>query len=95
MKAEVEGGSTTKYLIDPYNHTGYAQVFKEVAPDANTVYIYGHDAIAQATGSSDPNYFLYDGHGSVRHLANSAGTITANFAYDAYENAVNYFLIFL
>ncbi len=35
------GASDIDYIIDPYNHTGHAQVFKEIKPitDTNTVYI--------------------------------------------------------
>jgi len=55
---------------------------KPVAGDANTVYVYGHDPIAQAEGTASPNYFLCDGHGSVRHLATSAGAITESYNYD-------------
>jgi len=86
---EYDGTNTTKYLIDPYNHTGYAQVFRKTASDANTVYIIGHDVLAQATGPDQtaPKYLLYDGHGSVRHLANNSGTITESYNYDAYGNA--------
>jgi len=88
VEAAVQGGSTTQYLIDPYNHTGYAQVLKAaVNDDVNMVYVLGHDVLAQARGPNTPNYLLYDGHGSVRHLANTAGTITESYAYDAYGNA--------
>jgi len=86
VRAKV-GQNNINYVIDPFNETGYAQVFKEIRPDANMVYVYGHDALAQAKGVSDPNYFIYDGHGSVRHLADSAGGITDTFNYDAYGNA--------
>jgi hypothetical protein len=82
----VAGGSTTEYVIDPYNHTGFAQVFKEIG-DSNTVYIYGHDVIGQATATDAPKYMLYDGHGSVRQLSNNVGSIVAKYAYDAYGNA--------
>ena len=60
------GGTHTEFLIDPYNHTGYAQVFKEkTTADPNyMVYIFGHDVVAQAaTTSANTNYLLYDGHG--------------------------------
>jgi RHS repeat-associated protein len=86
VRAAVQAGSTTDYLIDPYNHTGYAQVLKEVG-NANTVYIYGLDALAHAAGTNEPKYLLYDGHGSVRQLANFAGLVTNAFAYDAYGSA--------
>jgi len=43
------GGVYTKYLIDPFNPTGYAQVFRAEAEGSdNTVYILGHDVVAQA-----------------------------------------------
>ncbi len=73
-KAKVDS-VTTKYLIDPFNPTGYAQVLKEIvnATDhtKNTVYVLGHDIIAQAKGTilGGVNYYSYDGHGSVRHLS--------------------------
>ncbi len=92
VKAEVTGGSnpTIEYLIDPYNHTGYAQVLKEVVDnDANTVYVLGHDVLAQATGGNAPKYLLYDGHGSVRQVVQSS-SIIGSFAYDAYGNARNF-----
>ena len=60
---------------------------QQVNGDPNTVFILGHDVLGQANGTSNPKYLLYDGHGSVRQLADSAGTVTANYAYDAYGNA--------
>ncbi len=88
VRATVDGNDI-EYLIDQYNHTGFAQVFKEIdtAEDANTIYVLGHDVLAQAKGAEPPKYMLYDGHGSVRQLADSAGNITASYAYDAYGNA--------
>ncbi|MHC4739164.1 MAG: hypothetical protein ACYS9Y_09705 [Planctomycetota bacterium] len=88
VRATIDGNDID-YLIDQYNHTGYAQVFKEINEDtdANTIYVLGHDVLAQATGANAPKYMLYDGHGSVRHLTNSAGNITDSFNYDAYGNA--------
>ena len=85
-----DGTTLTKFLIDPYNHTGYAQVFRaNTVGGSSTVYINGLDVIAQATGTaqSAPKYLLYDGHGSVRHLADYTGAITESYAYDAYGNA--------
>jgi len=29
VNADISGVTATDFLIDPYNHTGYAQVFKE------------------------------------------------------------------
>ncbi|UCF00173.1 MAG: RHS repeat-associated core domain-containing protein [Planctomycetota bacterium] len=75
----------TDYLIDAYNHTGYAQVFVEDDGTNTTSYVIGDDVLAQATDSADPQYLLYDGHGSTRQLVQSDGTtITDSFSYDAY-----------
>ena len=90
LSVDIEGVAcvtTTKYVIDSHNHTGYAQVFKQIAPDTNTVFIYGHDAIAEATDSV--RYYLHDGHGSVRLLSDSTGALVtgASYNYDAYGRA--------
>ena len=83
-----DGTNITKFLIDPYNHTGYAQVFKSDDGTDEVTYILGSDIIAQATNTNDPVYFLYDGHGSVRFLADSDGALISgqSFNYDAYGN---------
>jgi len=83
----VSGGTTTKYLIDPYNHTGYAQVLKTDDDTNKVFYTIGHDVLAQTANIETPEYFLYDGHGSVRHLANNSGAIVESYNYDAYGNA--------
>ena len=78
--------ATTDYLVDPHNHTGYAQVLVETVTDAagtvtsQKVFTIGHDVIAQAevvAGATGEGVFtlLYDGHGSTRLLTNEAGTI--------------------
>jgi RHS repeat-associated protein len=49
------------------------------------VYNYGLDLISQRTLSPQlsTNYFIYDGHGSTRLLADSGGNVVNAFAYDA------------
>jgi RHS repeat-associated protein len=77
-------------LIDPFNHTGYAQVLKSDDGANVTVYAIGHDVIGQAAGTAQNalKFFVYDGHGSVRHLADNTGALISgqNFNYDAYGN---------
>jgi RHS repeat-associated protein len=91
VRATVDGNDID-YIIDPYNHTGYAQVFKEInaVTGDNTVYITGHDVLAQAVGTANPSYLLYDGHGSVRALANNAGSIVEKYNYQAYGALHNF-----
>ncbi|MCK4753253.1 MAG: hypothetical protein KAS75_07390 [Planctomycetes bacterium] len=87
VESSVSGGATTDYLIDSYNHTGYAQVFVETTGADKTAYIIGDDVLAQATGTgqTDIQYLLYDGHGSTRQLVASDGTtVDDSFSYDAY-----------
>jgi RHS repeat-associated protein len=76
-------------VIDAHNHTGYAQVLKEIG-DSNTVYVLGRDVLAQAVGSADPEYLLYDAHGSVRALADTGGSITEKYAFDAYGDLLDF-----
>jgi len=79
--------TVTDYLIDAYNHTGYAQVFKETTGSDSTVYIIGDDVIGQAKGADEnaPKYLLYDGHGSTRQLVNNTdATVLKDYSYDAY-----------
>jgi RHS repeat-associated protein len=83
-------GAATDYLIDPYNPTGYAQVFVESDGVADTAYIIGSDIIGKATDSADPEYLLYDGHGSVRQLTDPCGLVLDNYNYDGYGNALNF-----
>jgi RHS repeat-associated protein len=92
MRVRKQAGSDPPidYLVDPYNQTGYAQVFKETQGVNSTVYILGHDVLAQA----DPahvQYLLYDGHGSVRQLADNSGSAVAGqiYQYDAYGNEIS------
>jgi len=50
-------------------------------------YAYGRQLISenQLIGSTwTPSFYGYDGHGNARFLANSAGTITDTYTYDAF-----------
>ncbi len=89
--------STTSYLVDTNNLTGYAQVFEERTSDAagttTKVYTYGSDLIAfheSSTTNPDPatHYCAYDGGSSVRELTDETGAITDTYVYDAFGVAV-------
>ena len=100
IKKDVDSGDeVTTYLIDPMNHTGYAQVIEETITLSNDdvtyiSYVIGDDVIAQAKAMYDdsadtwtyqgPHYLLYDGHGSTRQLADENENIDEVYAYDAY-----------
>jgi RHS repeat-associated protein len=86
--SETAGGVTTKYLVDTLNPTKLPQVVDEtVSGSVTRTYAYGLQRISenQLVGSTwTPSFYGYDGHGNVRFLTNSAGTITDSYDYDAF-----------
>jgi RHS repeat-associated protein len=91
---ESHNGTTTAYLIDTQNLTGYAQVVEELI-NGNVVrtYTYGHDLLNQdqkISGTSwQATWFAYDGHGSVRQLTDGLGNVTDRYDYDAFGVLLN------
>ena len=87
------GGTTTYYLVDDRNPSGYAQVLEEwtatgSATNLSRVYNYGLGLISQRIQGLSTNYFGTDGHGSARFLLDSSGTMTDTYAYDAYGTLI-------
>jgi len=90
--AKTVAGVMTRYLVDTKNPTGYAQVIaEEFASTANSaVYVYGLERISKAyysdqfAGPRGFRYYVYDGHGSVRALADTSGNVTDTYDYDAF-----------
>ena len=77
------GTTTTQYLVDDLNPTGYPQVVDElVGPIGSAAvqrtYTYGLQRISQDQYISNAwllSYYQYDGGGSVRQLTNSVGRV--------------------
>ncbi|WOO40240.1 tandem-95 repeat protein [Rubellicoccus peritrichatus] len=95
-KTTAEGA--THYLVDVNNLTGYAQVLEELDSTLTTerVYTYGLDLIAQHQLMPvlnpvgwETSYYLYDGLGTVRALADENGLISDAYTYDAWGNLIN------
>jgi RHS repeat-associated protein len=86
--SETTGGTTTKFLVDDLNPTGYSQVMDEVVDGSVTrTYAYGLNRISEdqlVNGSWEPSFYGYDGHGNVRFLASSGGAVTDTYAFDAF-----------
>ena len=75
-------GVTVKYLVDPQNPTGYAQVVQEnfgftssANRELSRTFVYGLERISQVrsylannTSHTQTSYYVYDGHGSTRVL---------------------------
>ncbi len=82
--------SSTSFLADAHNHTGYTQTIREVKTNADGTtetrdYTFGHDEIAQRVVSRDSSgtitsdqthIFGHDGHGSVRILYDLAVAVS-------------------
>ena len=87
------GTTTTRYLVDDLNPTGYAQVVEEIGgAGVQRTYTYGLQRISQnriVSGAGMPSFYGYDGGGSVRVLTDVTGTVTDTYDYDAWGNAVN------
>jgi RHS repeat-associated protein len=96
-------GITTTYLVDTQNPTGYAQVLLEsysgnhgTAFEITHTYVYGLERISErrsflqnSQGNTANAYYVYDGHGSVRALTDSTGTVTDTYDYDAFGNLIH------
>jgi RHS repeat-associated protein len=89
-KTDNIANTTTKYLVDTQNPTGYAQVVEELdaTNTVQVVYTYGLDLISQnrhrIASYWDKTYYGYDGTGSVRYLMDGTGTVTDTYTYDAF-----------
>ena len=101
--SKVVGSTTTYYLVDDRNPSGYPQVVEEYQTDPtlagqpvvlSRVYNYGLALISQQqfdTNTLQPStlsYYGYDGHGSVRFLTSTNGTVTDTYTYDAYGTLI-------
>ncbi|AFZ10677.1 RHS repeat-associated core domain protein (plasmid) [Oscillatoria nigro-viridis PCC 7112] len=79
-------GVTPEYLVD--KNRDYAQVLEKRVNDVlSASYVYGLDLISQERGNVD-SYYLVDGLGSTRGLANASGAMTDTYTYDAFGNLI-------
>ncbi len=83
--------TTTNYLTDTNNPTGYSQVLEEhtggsSAPSMS--YIIGLAVVGQTNGTGATSYFMPDGQGSTRLVVDPSGTISVRYQYDAYGNVL-------
>jgi RHS repeat-associated protein len=86
--SETGAGVTTKYLVDTLNPTRYSQVLDELVSGAVTkTYTYGLQRISEnqlVSSTWTPSFYGYDGHGNVRFLTSSAGSIGNTYTLDAF-----------
>ena len=86
--AKSSEGETTKYLLDINGELTY--VIAEMDYDGNEKCFYtrGDELISQERNEK-VSYYLTDGHGSVRALANDEGKVTDKYVYDAFGNLIS------
>jgi RHS repeat-associated protein len=86
--SETAGGTTTTYLLDTLNPTGYSQVLDELVNGSVTkTYTYGLQRISESQLSGSmwtPTFYGYDGHGNVRFTTNTAGVAGNTYQFDAF-----------
>jgi RHS repeat-associated protein len=82
------GTKITDIMNDLCNPTGYSQPSLKRTGNSKTYYTHGLSPISQSVDTANPQYFLYDGHGSVRQLTDQTGAQVGNqnFWYDAWGN---------
>jgi RHS repeat-associated protein len=89
----VDSSTSTEYLNDKQNHTGYSQVLEERVDDGTqtrtTTYTIGHDVIAQFSAAVGALVLLTDAHGSTRAVADAAAQVQQQYLYDAYGTLLN------
>jgi RHS repeat-associated protein len=88
--AKTANGVTTRYLVDTNSQSGLAQVVEELTGGVvSRRYTYGLSRISQSqplAGAWTTHFYMADGHGNVRALADAAGAVTDTYAYDAFGN---------
>ena len=95
LASQTAGGSTTYYLNDPNNPTGYTKAIQTsttLGGAPTTSYVLGNDIVAQGNSTNGVLYLLTDGHGSTRALVNSNGVVATGqtFDYDAFGDALDF-----
>ena len=85
---------TTLYLVAMVNPTGYPQVVEEFSVGGGVtnlvkVYACGLRLISQRQAPSGTlSFYSYDGHGSIRFLTSTNGTVPDTYVYDAYGTLI-------
>lgn len=83
---KTENGQTTAFVVD--SNRDYAQVLLETNGTSQIHYSYGRDLIQQTRGGQ-ASFYLYDGLGSTRALADSTGAVTDRYDYEAFGEIRN------
>lgn len=77
---------TTKYVWDEFSAYGDVVLEANSANVPQTHYTLANGKLISQTLNGNTEYFLTDAQGSTRTLVDQTGTVSAQFAYDAFGN---------
>jgi len=81
---QIVAGQTTHYLWDELSPYSDVVLETDAAGTPLASYVLGNTQLISQTRSGVTSFYLHDGQGSVRALANIAGSITDTYAYTAF-----------
>lgn len=86
--AKITEDETINYVVD--TNGMLSQVLYETDSEGNVLAYYtrGIELLTLERGNKD-YYYMYDGHGNVRHLTDETGSVTDTYDYDAFGNLVS------
>lgn len=82
--SQTVGANSTNYLWDPTSTYGDVALETDGSGHQQVSYVLGDNGPLAQTRNSATSYYLQDGQGSVRALANANGAITDQYRYDAF-----------
>ena len=86
--AKSSEGEYTKYLLDINGELTYVLAEMNYDDTEKCYYTRGDELISQERDGKK-SYYVYDGHGSVRALADENGKVTDKYVYDAFGNLIS------
>ena len=86
--AKSSEGEYTKYLLDINGELTYVLAEMNFDNTEKCYYTRGDELISQERDGKK-SYYVYDGHGSVRALADESGNVTDKYVYDAFGNLIS------
>ena len=86
-KATTTSGGNVEYIQYLNDNSSLTNVIVEIGSE-NVYYTVGADLISQEV-DGEVYVYLYDGHGTVRALADEDGKVTDTYSYDAFGNLID------
>lgn len=88
-KATIVGGVGKRFALDTNSSLSHVLAETDVSNAVAAYYVYGLGLISMITPAGTASYYHYDIRGSAIALSNSAGTVTDEYAYEAFGKVAN------